>query len=179
MKTKIFKSIAILTVSLLTLTMYAQNTKSVKLVSYSPNSNKVRESNTMLSYLNDELKQNIIKLTEFTRFYPNEDAAKIPVNNESEVMKDLAKELETTAKFNPKESFAMMNDEAIEMEKIQKELEEVVKYKPSQEMDSQVSNLQDEFSRIQEELKQVVQYKPTNIQYTSSKKRLLGLFFYL
>lgn len=164
MKTRTLKSIAIAAISLMTLTVYAQNTKSIKMVSYTPTKETSSRGNDLMSYLNGELKQYISKLAEYTRFYPNNEVNMTSATEESLVMENLVKELETSAKYNPEESLAMKSDEAAEFEKIQNELKSVVKYVPSLETESPSQVSQDDFAEIQKELKEVAQYKPANIQ---------------
>lgn len=161
MKTQIFKSIAIFSLSVLVFTLNAQNTRSLK--KYSPDQllavNDTRSENLIADNLNERL----LKMVNLVKYNP---APYSPVSAEpmlNEVIENLTLELEKDVKFNLAETVVNTYEMMIVAEEINNNLEENVKFNPSHSEIIREYDLEDNFEEIQSELYKIVKYKPTII----------------
>jgi hypothetical protein len=161
MKTQIFKSIAIFSLSVLVFTVYAQNTRSLKKYPY----DQLLAVNDYRSEMTtaDDLNVQLLKMVNLVKYYP------APYNSASaepmltEVIENLSMELEKDVKFHPEESIVNTYEMMIFAEEINTSLEEKVRFNPSDSELIRGYDLEDDFEEIQSELSKIVKYKPTII----------------
>lgn len=154
MKTTAQKIVGIATIALFSLSLNAQNTKSVHFVNYSPEaSGYVSKKMERISL---KLSDQIQKLARFVKFVPrdiNEDAYAEVNYDFSDISEQLSKEV----KYVPSTDLEI-NYEETNFDSILEELKPNVKYTPSQEVsDDSV------FDRLTAELEKTVRFYPANI----------------
>lgn len=163
MKTKILKPIVIVALSVLSLTIVAQNIKSTN---YKHESDLLAllESRYTTPSLNEELEIQLNKLMELCKFYPGNNEIYLSDNSGEDILAEINLELEKELKFNPEISIVNSSEEMMILEEISNELEDQVKYRPSESrVDTEKENSL-ELSEILSQLYDNVKYKPTILQ---------------
>lgn len=164
MKTNILKPIVIVALSVISLTIVAQNIKST---SYKQENNLLAflESEMTTPSLEEELEMQLNKLIELCKFYPsNYEEAYLAKTSDEDVLAEIALVLEKELKFKPEESLVNSSAEMIVLNEITNELTAQVKYNPSDSMVDTEKENSEELSNVLDELYTTVKYKPTILQ---------------
>lgn len=102
MKTKNFKPIVIVILSLISFTITAQNTRNIKLAHYSVNNSALKNKiDVTVSGINNELTILVDKLGDSFKFKPKEDDKLYPASTKIEFNEDFSTDLERFARYYP------------------------------------------------------------------------------
>lgn len=156
----------IVALSIVTLTAVAQNTKSINFRKAQDNTLLASiENSRFISTVSNELEEQLEKLAELTKFYPQAD---IPFTaftySTEETFSSIAEELEKTIKFRPEESMVSPAAEMMVFEAISNELEESAKYTPSESMMDPANENANVLNEALVELEKDARYHPAVLQ---------------
>lgn len=162
MKTATLKSIAIIAISAFTMSLYAQNTKSVKI--YAENTYERTENTDILYSLNKELSFQLKKLAEICKFNPGNDIHEYAITYRIDDLSGIPTELAGVAKFIPEVVLGSSANEDVDLDEIRDVLQVQLKFNPSESMVSPENENLEILSEVLNELSIDIKYKPTNIQ---------------
>jgi len=165
MKTTIYKSIAIITLGVLTLNLNAQNTKSLSKYTDNYLMTNLKSSN-IFSSESEELSSQIMKLVELVKYNPRTEVLYFSEPSMNNNISAITYELKKYAKFHPEESMLSSYDETI-LDEVSVELKNELKFKPTESFEPAVEHANEGeivLSDILTELSEVVKFKPAVIQ---------------
>lgn len=161
MKTQIYKWMAITVISVLTLSINAQNTKKYSLNRYYAEQllENIRNYD-MLSAVSEEISNRMMELAGFCKFNPKTDALAYYDPDYSASIETIASELEKDVKFRPAESLVNEMDNMKALDEVKNELKMNVKYNPSESVVNAEYETSAAFSEILSELEKDAKFHP-------------------
>lgn len=166
MKTKIFNPIVIAALSILSLNLSAQNTKSINVaLKHEKNLLAMSERKNAILVIKENLDYQLSKLAEYVKYNPGTIT---PAENtepfETSSWSSISEELKKEVKFIPTKSILLKYEQEMLAEEITNELKPMVKYNPSQSSLAEQYETENEIATVLNELETFVKYKPTAIQ---------------